>query len=142
MLTSKLPFAGATHIQVFRKIINGLEGVPEEIMLRIRSPAAKDLIVKMLAGEPGKRLDVKEVLDHPWCRHEPFSISPRGTDYLTNDLQALVVKRKLRAVGIGAVRPKSTISSQLNSFMTAFDRIEIFGFVFGFHDSRSDRVGC
>ena len=98
MLTSKLPFAGSTHIEVFRKIIAGLEGVPESTIARIHSESARDLIFKMLASEPGKRLTITEVLDHPWCSNKEVSNSPRGPEYYANELDVLVKRRKLRTV--------------------------------------------
>ncbi|KAH7280591.1 hypothetical protein KP509_36G004600 [Ceratopteris richardii] len=69
MLSGVAPFNGETDEEIFNAIREGklpFEGRPWS---KISFPA-KDLILKMLAPNPKKRLTPKQVLEHPWIlRH-------------------------------------------------------------------------
>ena len=65
LLSGNPPFNGQNDVQIIESVKKGefqIEGgVWDEV-----SPAAKDLIVKMLNLDPKNRIDAAQALDHPW----------------------------------------------------------------------------
>ena len=49
------------------QVVKGKFAFKPEDRWRNVSPVAKDLISKLLVVEPGKRLTVRQVREHPWC---------------------------------------------------------------------------
>lgn len=86
MLTGKQPFKRPLHktfglnpnlrkCTYFSNLINGY--YPARI-----SPLAKDLMKKMFQIQPGNRLSIQEILEHPWCQE-----SIPNEEYVTLQMQ-------------------------------------------------------
>jgi calcium-dependent protein kinase len=67
MLTGRPPFVAASDAEIFELILKGEVPFPEERWKKI-SPAAKDLVERMLTYDPLKRITAKEALGHPWIK--------------------------------------------------------------------------
>lgn len=72
MLTGSLPFQGAGDNELKKRILRGSFPLPEHI-----SPEARDLLKQMLALEPGGRIDVHAIKQHPWLK--PYSDARGGS---------------------------------------------------------------
>ena len=62
------PFNGDTDVEIMQNVQRGKFVFPEEEW-GVISKEAKDLIKKMLAYDPAKRISAKQVLLHPWFSH-------------------------------------------------------------------------
>lgn len=63
-LVGKPPFENEECRETYRKILNVDVHFPETI-----SSDAKDLILKLLQKDPMQRLQLDQVLNHPWIVH-------------------------------------------------------------------------
>jgi calcium-dependent protein kinase len=67
LMTGRFPFYGATHDDVFEKIIN--EDYDENELNESRcSDEVKDLISKLLVKNERHRLSLEQTLEHPWFK--------------------------------------------------------------------------
>jgi serine/threonine protein kinase len=64
LLTGKYPFGSQPNSRTKNRILNE---EPRWDELKI-PPLAKDLLQRMLEKDPSKRITLKEVQAHPWCR--------------------------------------------------------------------------
>jgi MAP/microtubule affinity-regulating kinase len=69
LLTGTFPFKGSSDGELYKSILRGNVVFPEYLSI-----AAKQLIIKMLANDPGKRPRAQDLLKDPWFRSS-FSIS-------------------------------------------------------------------
>jgi len=67
MLSKTMPFRAKEVDQLLKQVVKGKFAFKPEDRWRNVSPVAKDLISKLLVVEPGKRLTVRQVREHPWC---------------------------------------------------------------------------
>jgi serine/threonine protein kinase len=68
LVIGKLPFDDKDNEVVRRKIVKGDYKFPKDIHL---SESCRDMIVKMLAYDPKKRINMKSIFNHKWV--EPFT---------------------------------------------------------------------
>ncbi|XP_038971559.1 phosphoenolpyruvate carboxylase kinase 1-like [Phoenix dactylifera] len=74
MLGGMAPFYGESAVEILEAVLRGNLRFPPRIFRGV-SPAAKDLIRKMLCKDGSRRLSADQVLRHPWMstRGEPAS---------------------------------------------------------------------
>lgn len=71
LLTGHLPFDDENIRQLLKKVKSGKYIMPDNI-----SRSAQDLIRRILVVDPSKRLNMKQIMSHPWFREtEPINIS-------------------------------------------------------------------
>ena len=71
LLVGYPPFSeSASGTSLNDQIIKGIYTFPDEFWSDV-SESAKDLIRKMMCVDPGKRLSMTEVLEHPWLANDP-----------------------------------------------------------------------
>lgn len=70
LVSGYLPFQGASHAEVFRKI-KAVEFHFNHVEFSTVSSECKDLISKLLNGNPKKRLSGQQALQHPWFKLNP-----------------------------------------------------------------------
>ncbi|GMR45168.1 hypothetical protein PMAYCL1PPCAC_15363, partial [Pristionchus mayeri] len=61
LLCGTLPFEDDNMQGLYRKIMRGSYPVPDHL-----TPCSRQLLSRMLQVDPGQRITVKELLDHPW----------------------------------------------------------------------------
>jgi len=78
MIAGHLPFhAGSNKQELCQKILRGVYNPPDHM-----SHDARDLIARMLTLDPGSRITIAEVWNHPWVRNGPkFEAEPGGSLY-------------------------------------------------------------
>ena len=67
LLVGKPPFEHETKKRTYQKIVSAKVEFPHHIPI---SPEAKDLINRLLAKDPSKRLSLSMILKHPWIVRE------------------------------------------------------------------------
>ncbi|XP_010934324.2 phosphoenolpyruvate carboxylase kinase 2-like [Elaeis guineensis] len=65
MLSGMPPFYGDTAVEIFEKVLRANLRFPTRIF-RTVSPAAKDLLRRMLCKDVSRRFSAEQVLGHPW----------------------------------------------------------------------------
>ncbi|KAL7310447.1 serine/threonine-protein kinase gin4 [Mucor circinelloides] len=71
LLTGHLPFDDENIRQLLKKVKSGKYIMPDNI-----SRSAQDLIRRILVVDPSKRLNMQQIMSHPWFREtEPINIS-------------------------------------------------------------------
>jgi serine/threonine protein kinase len=73
MLHAQFPFVADGPAALFAKIKQGEFSFNPEAKL---SPQAKDLITGMLSSNPALRMDINQVLQHPWLINEEARMAP------------------------------------------------------------------
>eukprot|EP00897_Mesotaenium_endlicherianum_P009074 jgi/Mesen1/8195/ME000044S07462 len=79
LLARSLPFSGETGQEVARAICAASYNLSAEPWPSI-SPAAKDLIRRLLRARPGRRLTAAQALAHPWLREQLASERERASE--------------------------------------------------------------
>ena len=74
MVSGFFPFAGINETQLHENILNG-----EFHRINNASNELMDLINKILELDPKKRIDVDEILNHPWLKIEKYDNNPKHT---------------------------------------------------------------
>lgn len=72
MLCGYLPFDDDDLQKLYKKIIAGIFKIPPFV-----SANAADLITKILVTDPSKRINMKQIMDHPWYKEacpEPIPV--------------------------------------------------------------------
>jgi aurora kinase len=64
-MVGRPPFEHDERDETFKAIVEGKIIYPEGLHI---SPEAKDLVQRLLVKEPGKRLSLDDVMEHPWIR--------------------------------------------------------------------------
>nr|KAG5694805.1 hypothetical protein BaRGS_019182 [Batillaria attramentaria] len=83
MLVGRYPFHDSQPLALFGKIRRGQFHIPDSV-----STKAKCLIRCLLRRDPADRLDVGEILSHPWFRSVPTLRSPPTTEH-SNSFQVV-----------------------------------------------------
>lgn len=65
MLAGFPPFYGETVVEIFEAVLRGNLRFPFRVFQSV-SPAAKDILRKMLCKDVSRRLSAEQVLRHPW----------------------------------------------------------------------------
>lgn len=65
MLSGTPPFYGDSAAEIFEAVIRGNLRFPSRIFRNV-SPAAKDLLRKMICRDPSNRISAEQALRHPW----------------------------------------------------------------------------
>ncbi|KAJ4825706.1 hypothetical protein Tsubulata_001202 [Turnera subulata] len=65
MLAGFPPFYGETAVEIFQAVLRGNLRFPARVFHKV-SPAAKDLLKRMLCKDVSRRLSAEQVLRHPW----------------------------------------------------------------------------
>ena len=82
-LFNKIPFMGGDNKkETFRQILQKPLPLDSDKMWSRVSPAAQDLLRRLLDKDPTARLDSSEVLDHPWFTGEPL-VSPNDSQLIS-----------------------------------------------------------
>jgi serine/threonine protein kinase len=89
MLCGCLPFDEESKTALYEKILSCRFPIPKYI-----STAAADLLKKILVKDVDKRLRVKDILNHPWCRRhlDHLQTSTFGEDELDSEVVRQVHK--------------------------------------------------
>ena len=74
MVSGFFPFAGINETQLHENILNG-----EFHRINNASNELMDLINKILELDPKKRINVDEILNHPWLKIEKYDNNPKHT---------------------------------------------------------------
>ncbi|EEF40373.1 calcium-dependent protein kinase, putative [Ricinus communis] len=74
MLAGIPPFYGETVEEIFEAVIRGNLRFPPRIFRNV-SPAAKDLLRKMICRDASRRFSAEQALRHPWIVSEGDTIS-------------------------------------------------------------------
>jgi len=91
ILCGSLPFDDENIRNLFRKIKGGIYSIPSYV-----SPAARDLITKMLIVDPLKRITIAEIRKHPWFRQNLASylaLSAHQQIERTQNIDESIVKK-------------------------------------------------
>ncbi len=67
MLVGDLPFNCDSNYETANKISRGEYKIPDKIRLTL-STQCLDVINKILVIDPAKRINVNELMDHPWIK--------------------------------------------------------------------------
>ena len=82
MLCGYEPFYGETDTELIRANKDALIEFPDEEWKRI-SPAARDLVERMMRASPDERLSVDQAMSHPWMREHIVQCVEDATTPLT-----------------------------------------------------------
>ena len=102
MLCGCLPFDEESKTALYEKILACKFPIPKYI-----SSAAADLLKKILVREVGKRISVKDILNHPWCKR--YLHYAHSQDFSEDDLEADVLKQVCKSMHI----PESSLKNML-----------------------------
>ena len=75
MMVGKLPFQERTLSRLVCKIVSGTYELSKSL-----SPTLRDLLQRMLKPNPGKRIQLIDIVKHPWVT-SGNSRHPRDTDF-------------------------------------------------------------
>lgn len=87
MLCGYPPFNGANDEQIIKNVKKGVFRTDEEEWMTI-SPEAIDLVNKLLAFDPKKRISAKDALQHEWIqKYSKIAIDQKLTKNTLNNLR-------------------------------------------------------
>ena len=66
LLTGKPPFEGSNQNELFDNILNFRVNWPKGF-----SATAKDLVTKLLKSDPKQRMQLEDIINHPWFKNNP-----------------------------------------------------------------------
>mmetsp|Transcript_12971 Transcript_12971/g.36475 ORF Transcript_12971/g.36475 Transcript_12971/m.36475 type:complete len:713 (-) Transcript_12971:770-2908(-) len=103
LLTGRLPFYGEEGLEVSERYMNTRTFNNKDVFRAVLyadldfcgppwdeiSPAAKDLIMKMLQRDPNKRLSAAEALEHPWLQEDRRCDDKEATPFSDSIVQRL-----------------------------------------------------
>ena len=127
LLAGQPPFAGDTDREIMKNVQSQpLRFTPARLWAHI-SPAAKDLVKKLLDRDPRRRITAEEALKHPWMQTaRTRDVGPRSSELdgavlssLTKFCQATAFKRTAQQV----IAFHMT-SSEIGELRHAFERID------------------
>jgi len=89
------PFEGDNNKEIFRNVLKQrLQFDPAE--WGTISDSAKDLVTKMLAKDPKKRISATQCLEHPWFTSNDIETNHAGHDPVLLNTQKLEVLRRIK----------------------------------------------
>jgi len=106
------PFYHESTAALYKQIKKGEFDFPAPYWSNI-SPAAKDLVRRLLTVNPDQRATAKQVLEHPWISGNQASSAPLGSDY-NKRLMMLQARRRLKK-GVQMIIAVNKFSTMLDS---------------------------
>ncbi|XP_010230801.1 CBL-interacting protein kinase 1 isoform X2 [Brachypodium distachyon] len=94
MLVGYLPFDDRNLVVLYQKIFKGDTQIPKWL-----SPAAQDLLRKILEPNPMKRMNIKEIKEHEWFQKDYIPVVPYDDDEDVNPDSVLPMKEQIDEAG-------------------------------------------
>ncbi|KAK8551751.1 hypothetical protein V6N13_120188 [Hibiscus sabdariffa] len=125
LLSGVPPFWGETEKEIFKAVSEGnldLESQPWPSI----SDAAKDLIRKMLARDPKKRITAAQALEHPWMEGGDASDEPIDCAVLSR-LKQFRVMNKLKKLALKVIAENLSSEEEIKGLKQMFNNIDTDG---------------
>ncbi|GMI82464.1 calcium-dependent protein kinase 29 [Hibiscus trionum] len=126
LLSGVPPFWGETEKEIFKAVSEGnldLESQPWPSI----SDAAKDLIRKMLARDPRKRITAAQALEHPWMK-EGGDASDKPIDCAVHSrLKQFRVMNKLKKLALKVIAENLSSEEEIRGLKQMFNNIDTDG---------------
>eukprot|EP00343_Euplotes_focardii_P006815 CAMPEP_0205822176 /NCGR_PEP_ID=MMETSP0206-20130828/11273_1 /ASSEMBLY_ACC=CAM_ASM_000279 /TAXON_ID=36767 /ORGANISM="Euplotes focardii, Strain TN1" /LENGTH=287 /DNA_ID=CAMNT_0053118215 /DNA_START=725 /DNA_END=1589 /DNA_ORIENTATION=+ len=125
LLSGKPPFDGETDKEICKKVRDGKYSLVTEEWHEI-SEEAKDLVKKLMAFDPNKRISCSDALSHPWfSTHINTENNTNNTLSALNNLKGFRATKKLQQAAITFIVSQLASKEQMDELQLAFKALDI-----------------
>jgi len=118
------PFNGPNDKTIFQKVLEGKFAFPEEDWSSI-SKHAKEMITRMLAYDPAKRISVQESLQHPWFKANTVAVKNSNKNNVLNNLKSFRADTKLQKAVILYIISFFDLKEEKDELLKTFKELDL-----------------
>ncbi|KAB2023203.1 hypothetical protein ES319_D06G000900v1 [Gossypium barbadense] len=126
LLSGVPPFWGETEKEIFKAVLEGnldLKSLPWPSI----SEGAKDLIRKMLAKDPKKRITAAQALEHPWLKEGGDASDKPIDSAVLSRLKQFRVMNKLKKLALKVIAESLSTEEEIKGLQQMFKNIDTDG---------------
>ncbi|XVF63622.1 hypothetical protein PTKIN_Ptkin09bG0101400 [Pterospermum kingtungense] len=123
LLSGVPPFWGETEKEIFKAVLEGNLDLKSQPWPSI-SDAAKDLIKKMLARDPKRRITASQALEHPWMKEGGDASDKPIDSAVLSRLKQFRVMNKLKKLALKVIAESLSSEEEIKGLKQTFNNID------------------